>query len=294
MSMLTRLEWKLRGARQRARQGRVPALLAVLAVLVALVAVVPSAGAKGKPQRDGSGVASCAEMLGDGHTLSLDEVRAGISADYSATGGGVGVAVIDTGVNPVGGLSGNSKVSDGPDLSFDALEDNLRHRDLHGHGTNMAAIIAANNSASGDGVAPGAHLINVKVGAGDGTVDVSQVIAAIDWVVQNRDLNGNNVRVISLSFNTDATQDHLLDPLAHAVENAWRAGIVVVVAGGNDGRSIQRLGNPAISPYVISVGAAEPDTNSPEGWRVPQWSSTGDGVRNPDVVAPAIQCCRPE
>ena len=68
----------------------------------------------------------------------------------------------------------------------------------------MAAIIAANNTTSGDGVAPGAHLVNVKVGAGDGTVDVSQVIAAIDWVVANRNINGNNIRVINLAYDTDA------------------------------------------------------------------------------------------
>ena len=259
------------------------------ALVAALVVVVGSAAPAyaGKPPKDsdnGSATQSCSDVLADSATLSLDEVRAGMNADYSATGGGVGVAVIDTGVNAVSGLSGRSKVIDGPDLSFDALNENLRFRDLHGHGTNMAAIVAANNSASGDGLAPGAHVVNVKVGAADGAVDVSQVIAAIDWVVQNRDLNGNNIRVISLSYGTDGAQDHRLDPLSHAVENAWRHGIVVVVAGGNDGRGVQRLGNPAINPSVIAVGAAEQSNNG--AWRVPSWSSTGDGTRNPDVVAP--------
>jgi serine protease AprX len=261
-------------------------LVALALVAAALMGAVPAAAGKGGGRTGGggsSGPASCSDVLAQSGTLSLNEVRAGINADYSATGGGVGVAVIDTGVNQVAGLSGRSKVIDGPDLSFDALEENLRYRDLHGHGTNMAAIIAANNSASGDGIAPGAHLVNVKAGAGDGTVDVSQVIAAIDWVVANRDLNGNNVRVINLAFGTDATQDHLLDPLSHAVENAWKAGIVVVAAGGNDGRGIQRLANPAINPYIVAVGAVEQQSG---GWKVPAWSSTGDGVRNPDVLAP--------
>ena len=265
-------------------------LAAVAAVLLVLASLAAPADAKGKPGSGGdtggdgsSSLSSCDDVLLDPNTLSLDDVRAGINADYSATGGGIGVAVIDTGINQVDGLTGKSKVEDGPDLSFDALDDNLRHRDLHGHGTNMAAIVAANNSASGDGVAPGSHLVNVKVGAGDGTVDVSQVIAAIDWVVANRTLNGSNIRVISLSYGTDATQDYRVDPLAHAVENAWNHGIVVVVAGGNDGRGIQKLANPAFDPYVIAVGAAEP---SSYGWKVPSWSSTGDGARNPDVVAP--------
>jgi serine protease AprX len=269
-------------------------LLALAMMAAVLIGAVPASAGNGIGGGNGNGggsggssePASCSDVLAESHTLSLDEVRAGINADYSATGGGVGVAVIDTGINQVDGLSGNSKIADGPDLSFDALEEDLRFRDLHGHGTNMAAIVAANNSASGDGVAPGAHLLNVKVGAGDGTVDASQVIAAIDWVVANRDINGNNIRVINLAFGTDATQDYRLDPLSLAVENAWHNGIVVVVAGGNDGRNIQTLANPAINPYVIAVGAVEPDDASAEGWRVPSWSSKADGVRNPDVVAP--------
>ncbi len=273
---------------------RVAAVAVALAVTMAMASPALAAkggkgggGGGGGGGADGSGgAASCTDVLADSHTLSLDEVRAGMNANYAATGGGVGVAVIDTGINQVDGLTGRDKVADGPDLSFDALDDNLRHRDLHGHGTNMAAIIAGNNTASGDGVAPGAHLINVKVGAGDGTVDVSQVIAAIDWVIANRNINGSNIRVISLSYGTDATQDYRLDPLAHAVENAWRHGIVVVVAGGNDGRNVGRLANPALDPYVIAVGATEPDSQSAEGWRVPNWSSKADGVRNPDVVAP--------
>ena len=264
------------------------AMLAMLAATAAPAMAKPNKGGGGSGGEDGStdtgsSIVSCNDMMADAGTLSLDDLRAGIGADYSATGGGVGVAVIDTGINRVSGLSGRNTVIDGPDLSFDALDENLRHRDLHGHGTNMAAVIVANNSASGDGVAPGAHVVNVKVGAADGAVDVSQVIAAIDWVIQNKDVNGNNVRVINLAYGTDSDQDYRLDPLAHAVQNAWRHGIVVVAAGGNDGRGIQRLANPAMDPYIIAVGAAEP---AQHGWKIPTWSTSGDGIRNPDVVAP--------
>ncbi len=262
---------------------------AFLAVVLATVGSVMPASAAKPDRGGGSSYQSCRDMLRNGATVPLDDLRIAIGADdalnqYGLSGGGIGVAVIDTGVNRVGGLEGSSTVIDGPDLSFDALNDNLRHRDLYGHGTHMAAVIAANNSASGDGVAQGAHIVNVKVGAGDGTVDVSQVIAAIDWVVQNRDLNGNNIRVISLAYATDSDRDYRLDPLTHAVQNAWNHGIVVVVAGGNDGRGIGRLGNPALNPYVIAVGNAQQTPSG--GWRVPSSSSTGDGVRNPDVVAP--------
>ncbi|MBW8766964.1 MAG: S8 family serine peptidase, partial [Geodermatophilales bacterium] len=73
----------------------------------------------------------------------------------------------------------------------------------------------------------------VKVGASDGAVDVSQVIAGIDWVVQHA--GDNHTRVINLSYGTDSMQSSMVDPLALAVENAWKHGIVVVAAGGNDG-----------------------------------------------------------
>ncbi len=259
-------------------------MLTALALSLASAAAGAAPALAAKPSSGGGSTAqSCTSVLSDSATTSLASVRQAVGASSSnLTGAGVGVAVIDTGVNPVGGLTGRNKVVDGPDLSFDALNANLRFRDVHGHGTNMAAIIAAQGATGGDGVAPDAQLVNVKVGTGDGTVDVSQVIAAIDWVVQNR--ARHNVRVLNLAFDTDAGQSYVLDPLSHAVENAWKAGIVVVVAGGNDGRAVQRLGNPATNPYVIAVGAAE-DHN---GWKVPTWSSTGDGVRNPDLVAPGM------
>ncbi len=223
-------------------------------------------------------------------STTLHDVNVAIGADgfhkpkgrtAPIMGAGVDVAVIDTGVNPVG----IKDLVDGPDLSFDALEDNLRHRDLHGHGTNMSGIIAT-NTATEWGVAPGARIVNVKVGAGDGAVDVSQVIAGIDWVVQNRNANGMNIRVINLAYSTDAATDYRTDPLTHAIENAWRNGIVVVAAGGNDGRSVHQLGNPAYDPYVIAVGATRASDTLSSGWTIPSWSSTGDDVRNPDLVAP--------
>lgn len=94
--------------------------------------------------------------------------------------------------------------------------------------------------------------------ASDGAVDVSQVIAAVDWVVEHRDDDARNpIRVLNLSYGTDGIQDHEVDPLTHAVENAWRAGIVVVVSAGNDGWDAAKLNNPAYDPYVIAVGSAD-------------------------------------
>jgi serine protease AprX len=244
-----------------------------------------AAGKGGGGGGGGGGTQACSNLS---NSLTPSQINSLIGADRyhnlkgksAITGAGIDVAVIDTGVNAVAGTN----VIDGPDLSFDALHDNLRHRDLHGHGTNMAGIVAA-NYGSYRGVAPGSRIVNVKVGAGDGAVDVSQVIAAIDWVVENRSAAGLNIRVINLAYSTDAASDYQTDPLAHAVENAWRNGIVVVAAGGNDGRGIRRLGNPARDPYVIAVGASEWDFGAGK-WKIPAFTSTGDGIRNPDLVAP--------
>ena len=218
--------------------------------------------------------------------------RAGI------TGAGVDVALIDSGVVPVNGLTAPGKIINGPDLSFEASAENLRHLDTFGHGTHMAGIIAGKDddlSTVSDlmshdtyaGVAPNARILNVKVANARGATDVSQVLAAIDWVVQHRNDNGMNVRVLSLSFGTDGVQDYVIDPLAYAVEVAWRKGIVVVVAAGNSGYGTAKLNNPAYDPYVIAVGAD--DTNGTIDVNddvIPAWSSRGDGTRNPDLVAP--------
>ena len=108
-------------------------------------------------------------------------------------------------------------------------------------------------------MAPDARIVSVKVGVADGGTDVSQVIAAIDWVVQHRNDSDLNIRVINLSYGTNSAQDYTVDPLAYAAEQAWKAGIVVVAAGGNYGfqshmNNAPALADPAIDRYVLAVG----------------------------------------
>jgi serine protease AprX len=237
----------------------------------------------------------------DGSMLSVTRITGARDlwrAGY--TGDGVGVALIDSGVAPVPGLDAAGKVVNGVDYSFDAPNDDLRYLDSYGHGTHLAGIIAGRDAGVAPGregsdvkgflgMAPGAHIVNVKVGATNGVVDVSQVIAAIAWVVNHHDDPGMNIQVLSLSFGTDGTQDYVLDPLAFAAEQAWHAGITVVVAAGNAGFGDSRLNDPAIDPYVIAVGADDPSGTYPTNDDVvPDWSSRGDGIRNPDLVAPGV------
>ena len=136
-------------------------------------------------------------------------------------------------------------------------------------------------------MAPDARLVNLKVAAADGAVDVSQVIAAIDWAVTHRNDAGLNIRVLNLSFGTDSLQDPRLDPLSYAVEAAWRAGIVVVVSVGNDGPTATRVGNPALNPYVIAVGGSDiAGTVARNDDTVGAFSTRGNTTRHADLVAP--------
>jgi serine protease AprX len=210
------------------------------------------------------------------------------------TGAGVDVAVIDTGVAPLPELK--NRVVYGPDLSPESQVDALRYNDSYGHGTHMAGLIAGRdpNLAPGavatasiyTGVAPGARVVSVKVATYNGATDVSQVLAAIDWVVQHKNAGDLNIRVLNLSFGTDGTQDYRLDPLAFAAEVAWRNGIVVVAAAGNEGFGNAKLNNPAYDPFVIAVGADDTRGTAGSGNdMVPDFSARGD-TRGVDFVAP--------
>jgi len=227
------------------------------------------------------------------------------------TGQGVGVALIDTGVAPVTGLNTPGKLVNGADLSFDSQAPQLIYNDEYGHGTHLAGIIAGKDvgatnasvtssstgstgSYAGDtrhflGVAPDSTLVNVKVGDENGVTDVSQVIAALDWVVQHRNDNGMNIKVINLSYGTQSQQSYGVDPLAFAAEVAWHKGLTVVTAAGNNGSSANGLNDPAYDPYVIAVGAEDTqNSTSTYNHTVAGFSSTGDGTRNPDLVAPGV------
>jgi serine protease AprX len=250
-----------------------------------------------------AGVGAVQNQAGSMFRITHEVTGATSMWEHGFLGQGVDVAVIDSGVVPVDGLRRN--VIHGPDLSFEAqvCDDSgctaspTQHLDTYGHGTHMAGIIAGRDDNASPrtyrnpntfiGMAPASRIVSVKVADATGATDVSQVIAAIEWVVKHRKSNGMNIRVLNLSFGTDGVQDYKLDPLTYAAEVAWRAGIVVVVAAGNGGYGTAQLNNPAYDPYVIAVGGADSrGTYDVRDDVVPSWSSTGDGRRNPDLVAP--------
>ncbi|MCU1427696.1 MAG: Serine protease AprX [Actinomycetia bacterium] len=243
------------------------------------------------------------QQLGSPYAIAQN-INAGDLWQRGVTGRGIDVALLDTGIAPVTGLTG--QYVNGPDLSFDALGPDTAGVDAYGHGTAMASLIAgrdpnlpvglgglggldSQNAKRFTGIAPGARLVNVKVGAADGATDVSQVIAGIDWVVQHAHDGGRNIRILNLSFGTDGVQDYVADPLTYAAEAAWRKGIVVVVSAGNTGFGTAKLDDPAYDPYVMAVGASDnKGTRSPSDDVIANFSSRGDISRRPDFMAPGV------
>jgi len=288
-------------------------LTAPCATLTALAAALLCAGASWGASRT---PAPTYDPSTDPYSVFNITAGTGAQAWWNAgyTGKGIDVAVIDTGVSPVGGLSVAGKVVNGPDLSLESqamvMKGNtptypFRNLDSYGHGTFMAGLVAGRDSTvtapyanapatAYRGMAPDARIVSLKVGTADGGTDVSQVIAAIDWVVQHGKDPGFNIRVISLSYGTNTTQSYLVDPLAFAAEQAWKKGIVVVAAAGNAGyqksAAAACMASPAFDPYVIAVAGADTmGTRSPSDDVIGDYSSSGAnaaGCKAPDFAAP--------
>ena len=218
----------------------------------------------------GNGYDAAADMNSMYSTTLYSGAQAWWKAGY--TGKGVDVAVIDTGVSPVAGLDAPGKLIHGPDLSLESQAPNLTNLDTSGHGTFIAGLIAGRDAglnapysaappSAYRGMAPDARILSLKVGTADGGVDVSQVIAAIDWVVEHRHDRGLDIRVLNLSYGTNSAQSAEVDPLSYAVEQAWKRGIVVVAAAGNSGYQVgggaPGVADPAYNPFVIAAGGSD-------------------------------------
>jgi serine protease AprX len=212
------------------------------------------------------------------------------------TGRGVTVAVVDTGVAANLPDLGSRLVTVTDDVSGKKLPcKNLSGEtdcaDRYGHGTFIAGLIAGNGASSNGrwkGVAPEASILSVKTAGADGSADVSNILAAIQWVVSFK--SRYNIRVLNLSLGTDSKQSWRVDPLNYAVERAWAAGITVVVAASNKGPAPGSITKPADDPWVITVGATDDQGTPGVGDdRLPDFSGRGpaaEGVAKPDVVAP--------
>jgi len=208
----------------------------------------------------------------------------------SYTGKGVTVAVIDTGIYPHEDLvEPTNRI-----IAFkDYINGYTQPYDDNGHGTHVAGIIAGNGSKSDglyQGVAPEANLVGVKVLDDTGTGSKSDVIAGIQWVVDNKD--AYQIKVMNLSLGAPATESWKTDPLSLAAQAAWEAGVTVVAAAGNNGPKEGTITTPGINPNIITVGAIDDNgTVDTADDIIASFSSRGptiDGLEKPDVYAPGV------
>ena len=221
---------------------------------------------------------------------------------FGLNGSGVGIAVIDSGVAPshddlTDPASGTQRVVRFVDFTQGG---NPPAYDNYGHGTHVAGIIAGNGFDSGgarSGIAPAASLVVLKVLDEQGHGRISDVIAALDYVVSNK--TALNIRIVNLSVSSGVYESYNTDPLTLAAQEAVKNGIVVVAAAGNNGRgpngSTQYAGvtAPGNAPWVLTVGASSHSGTVDRGDdTVAAFSSRGPGAidygAKPDLVAPGV------
>jgi serine protease AprX len=204
------------------------------------------------------------------------------AAPLGATGQGVTVAVLDTGVNP--------KLADlSADLVCTMVKSNSCN-DGHGHGTHVIGILKGNDALGRYiGVAPNARVISVKIADDTGAATAQDVVNGLQWVYNNR--TTYNIRVVNLSFSDSVAESYASSAIDAYIEQLWLAGVVVVTAAGNNGTSTDATWYaPGNDPYAISVGALDDNlTIDPSDDSLASFSSRGatqDGFYKPEVVAP--------
>ncbi len=236
---------------------------------------------------DGTGVSTKLKDLQTDFTM---EVGADTLAAAGITGKGVTIAVLDSGI----WLDGTQNLSSRILATRNVVNGGTGPvtGDAFGHGTHVTSIAAGgsrNQAAGYFGVAPLANLVIVQAFDGNGAGRYSDVIAGLNWIVSNQ--KKYNIRVLNLSFGAPPQSDYWDDPVNQAVMATWRAGIVVVVAAGNEGPAPMTIDVPGNVPYVITAGALT-DNATPYNFsddRLASFSSTGptyEGFVKPEVVAP--------
>ena len=231
-----------------------------------------------------------------GATIGATAVR----EEFGYDGSGVGIAVIDSGIT-----SWHDDLTGGGSLQrVDRFVDFVNGRDTayddYGHGTHVAGIIAGNgmdSSGGRSGIAPNARLMVLKVLDATGTGRVSDVIAAMHYVLVNK--AARNIRVVNLSVATGVYESYDDDPLTRATQRLVRAGVVVVAASGNYGHDPQGriiyggVTAPGNAPWVLTVGASSHmGTVDRSDDRIAGFSSRGptaiDLAAKPDLLAPGV------
>jgi serine protease AprX len=246
---------------------------------------------------ESSTCADCVDTthLANAYIYAIRANQAWNNAPY-LQGQGIGVAIVDSGINPSGDLYTDKGVDrEIADVRFNS-DYNQSTSDGYGHGTHVADIVGGDGSNSNGkyiGVAPMVNIINVKVSNDDGSAMMANVVSGLQWVLDHK--QQYNIRVVNLSLNSSTAESYNTSPLDAAVEILWFNSIVVVASAGNGGNN--EVYPPANDPFIISVGATnDKGTNSLSDDVVASFSAfgnTSDGFAKPDIVAPGTNIIAP-
>ena len=195
---------------------------------------------------------------GTGEVVPEGVKRVGVPT--STSGAGIGVAIVDTGMDLV-----HADLAEGS-ASFSAFGDSCQ--DGNGHGTHVAGIVAAlkDNGTGVVGVAPGATPYCVRVLDNAGSGSDATVMAGLDWVFANRTLVTPNIRVVNMSLGRSGSLNDN-SALRGSVQALYNAGVAVVVAAGNDSSLEVSDQVPATYPEVIAVASSTAIAGSNAGCR---------------------------
>lgn len=197
----------------------------------------------------------------------VNDINAPASWQSGLTGKGVKIAIIDS------GIASHSDLTIAGGINVITGSSGASYTDENGHGTHVAGVIAAQGLNGGvKGVAPDASIYAVKALGSNGEGYTSDIIAGIDWAIQNK------MDIISMSMGTTESST----ALKNAIDTAYNNGILVVAAAGNDGNTSGTGTNieyPANYSSAIAVGAV--DSNNKRAY----FSSTGSKL---EVSAPGV------
>ncbi len=221
----------------------------------------------------------------ENHYLDTLGVRQVWAMGYD--GSGISVAVIDSGIAPDQDFRMIKRA-----MSFNP--NSVTNSDVYGHGTHVAGIVAGNgNNSNGlfKGIAPGVELISLKISDATGLAYESDTVAAMEWVLNNKD--AYNIRVVNLSINSTTELSYHDSPMNAAAEILWLNGVVVIASSGNRSAdwSWDTINTaPANDPLIITVGAShengDADRSNDYMALFTANDITMDGYKKPDVMAP--------
>lgn len=216
--------------------------------------------------------------------------RNGLRKEGIPTGKGVGVAIIDTGISP------HMDFARGKESSIVKFVDFINKKHLIyddcGHGTHVSGIVAGNGNASKgkyEGIAPDVGIISIKALNRLGNGKISDVLAAFEWIIDNR--VRYNIRVVNVSMGTgEGTNLNEDCKLVLGIEKLWDSGVVVCVAAGNNGPAFTTITMPGISRKIITVGCLDDNVEVlMNDSKVVNYSGRGPtsaAIMKPEVVAP--------